>query len=307
MTDLGRLITAMVTPFREDGSVDYPQARALAEALLASGSDGIVVCGTTGEAPTVTDQEKLRLFAEVKKVTRDRAAVIANTGNYSTAHSIELTKEAEVLGVDAILAVVPYYNKPTQEGLYQHFKAISDNTRLPVVVYNVPSRTITDLSAETMIRLSKVANIVGVKEASGNLAQIGAIIDGVSRPNFRVWSGNDSDTLAVMKRGGYGIVSVASHLVGRQIKEMVRLSARGDFEKAGELEAKLLPLFQGLFVVSNPILVKYALSRIGFPVGGLRLPLVSADAKAAAVIDGLLSGMTIDLPLPSSKPEMLKP
>ena len=299
MADLGRLITAMVTPFREDGSVDYGQARALADALFSSGSDGIVVCGTTGEAPTVTDQEKLRPFEEVKTVARDRGTVIANTGNYSTAHSIELTKAAEAAGVDAALLVVPYYNKPTQEGLYRHFKAIADSTRLSCVIYNVPSRTITDLSAETMVRLSKVPNIVGVKEASGNLAQIGAIIDGVSRPNFKVWSGNDSDTVAVMKRGGFGVVSVAAHLVGRQIKEMVRLCARGDFQKAGDLEAKLMPLFQGLFVVANPIPVKHALNLAGFPVGGLRLPLTSADSKTAAVVEALLKGLTIDLPLSS--------
>lgn len=301
MVELGRLLTAMVTPFDKDGAVDFDQASALAGALLASGSDGIVVCGTTGEAPTVTDQEKLQLFAEVKKVSRDRGAVIANTGTYNTAHSIEFTKEAERVGVDAALLVVPYYNKPTQEGLYQHFKAIADNTRLPCIIYNVPSRTVTDLSAETMIRLSKLPNIVGVKEASANLAQIGAIIDGVSRPNFRVWSGNDSDTLAVVKRGGYGVVSVASHLVGRQIKELILLAAKGDIQRAGDLEAKLMPLFQGLFVISNPIPVKHALNRIGFPVGGLRLPLTPADPKSAAVVDGLLKGITIDLPLPAPK------
>ena len=299
MADLGRLITAMVTPFQADGSVDFAQARALADALYASGSDGIVVCGTTGEGPTVTDAEKLRLFAEVKKVARERGAVIANTGTYSTAHSIEMTKAAEAAGVDAALLVVPYYNKPTQEGLYQHFKAIADGTKLPCIIYNVPSRTVTDLSAETMIRLSKVPNIIGVKEASGNLTKIGAIIDGVSRPNFRVWSGNDSDTLAVMKRGGFGVVSVASHLVGKQVHELVRLCSRGDFSKAGELEAKLMPLFKGLFVVSNPIPVKHALNHVGFRVGSPKLPLTPPDAKDAAFIEGLLKGITIDLPLPT--------
>jgi 4-hydroxy-tetrahydrodipicolinate synthase len=301
MAEIGRLITAMVTPFRPDGSVDYDRARALADALFASGSDGIVVCGTTGEAPTVTDQEKLRLFAEIKKVARDRGTVIANTGTYDTAHSIEMTKEAEAVGVDAALLVVPYYNRPSQEGLYRHFKSIADNTRLNCIIYNVPSRTVADLSAETMLRLSKVPNIIGVKEASGNLTQIGAIIYGISRPNFKVWSGNDSDTLAVIKRGGYGVISVASHIVGRQIRELIRLAVKGDYERAQALDAKLAPLNKALFVTANPIPVKHALNHLGFPVGGLRLPLVSADGKDAMAVEAALQGVTVDLPVPAQK------
>ncbi len=301
MTEPGRVITAMVTPFRRDGAVDYAQAKALAKALLASGSDGLVVSGTTGEAPTLTREEKLRLFAEIKQTAGEWGAVIANTGNYNTAESIELTKAAEATSVDAALLVVPYYNKPTQEGLYQHFRAIADATKLPCILYNVPSRTVANLAAETVIRLSKVANIVGVKEASGDIAQIGAIIEGVTRRNFRVWSGNDADTLALMLRGGYGVVSVASHIAGNQIKQLVHLAAEGNKAQAEELHNKLTPLFTGLFVSSNPIPVKHALNYLGFPVGGLRLPMTPADPKTAAQVEGMLKSTKIDLQIPGAK------
>src|SRR5438105_3004492 len=220
MVEIGRLLTAMATPFDREGQVDYSQAARLAHALLDSGSDGLVVAGTTGESPTLTNREKLRLFETIKKATGGRCAVVAGTGNYNTAESIELSHGAREAGADALLLTVPYYNKPTQEGLFRHFEMIARNTTLPCILYNVPSRTITDMSAETTVRLSHIPNIIGIKEASGNLAQIANIIQG-SRGDFRVWSGNDEDTLTVLAVGGYGVVSVASHLVGNQIQQMI--------------------------------------------------------------------------------------
>jgi len=296
VAELGRLLTAMVTPFSGDGAVDYVQARKLALALLASGSDGLVVCGTTGESPTLTTEEKLRLFAEVKEVVGSRGAVIAGTGNYSTQESVQLTREAERIGVDAVMAVVPYYNKPTQEGLFEHFRAIAGSTSLPLIPYNVPARTITNMTPETTIRLSQIDNIVGIKEASGNLEQIAKIIQG-ARPAFRVWSGNDSDTLPVLALGGYGVISVASHLVGKQIKTMIDRYLDGDTVTAAAMHRDLLPLVDALFIVSNPIPVKYALNHVGFRSGPLRLPLTEPDAKSAALIRETVGRYSIDLPV----------
>jgi len=296
MKELGRLLTAMVTPFDEKGAVDYEQAKKLALALINSGSDGLVVVGTTGESPTVTSEEKLRLFGEIKSAVGDKASVVANTGNYSTAESRELTREAERVGVDACLLVVPYYNKPTQEGLYQHFKAIAGGTSLPCIMYNVPSRTVTSLSAETVIRLSQIDNIIGVKEASGNLEQNARIISG-ARQDFRVWSGNDGDTLPIMVLGGYGVISVASHLVGSQLKEMITQVNNGKISEAARLHHSLLPLIKALFLISNPIPVKYALNYIGFRVGKTRLPLTEPDENTAAAIRDALKDCQIDLPL----------
>jgi len=297
MATLGRLITAMVTPFGPDGQVDYIQAQKLAVALLDSGSDGLVVSGTTGESPTLTTAEKLRLFAEVKAAVGDRGCVIAGTGNYSTAESIVLTREAEKQGVDAALLVVPYYNKPTQEGLYQHFKAISSSTRLPCILYNVPARTITNLSAETVLRLAEIDNVVGVKEASANFEQIARIIDGAPG-SFTVYSGNDGDTLPVLAMGGYGVISVISHLVGLQIKDMIEGLLRGEREEAAAIHRRLLPLVNAMFLVANPIPVKHALNHLGFQVGMPRLPLVEPDAKTSAQIAETLKSYRIDLPLP---------
>ncbi len=296
MTNLGRLLTAMVTPFDQGGNVDYEQAKRLAIALLDSGSQGLVVAGTTGESPTLTIDEKLRLFAEVKSAVGNRGAVVAGTGNYSTAESIKLTKEAERLGVDAIMAVVPYYNKPPQQGLYEHFKAIAESTSLPCIVYNVPSRTITNLAADTTIRLSKIDNIVGIKEASGDLNQVAQILQGADE-NFLVYSGNDTDTFSILALGGYGVISVASHLVGVQIIDMMEKYLREKVAEAAAIHRHLLPLVNALFVVSNPIPVKHALNHVGFHVGKLRLPLVEPDEKSAATIEATLKGYKIDLPL----------
>ena len=296
MKKLGRLITAMVTPFNEEGAVDYEQAKKLALALLSSGSEGLVVVGTTGESPTLTREEELRLFTEVKSAVGEQGTIIAGTGSNSTAEALETTKGAEKIGVDACLLVVPYYNKPTQEGLYQHFKTIAQSTSLPCILYNVPSRTVTSLSADTTIKLSHIDNIIGVKEASGNLDQISKIITNTGE-DFLVWSGNDNDTLPILALGGYGVISVASHLVGNQIREMINSAINGKVDKAASIHRHLLPLINALFIVSNPIPVKYALNHIGFYVGKPRLPLTEPDEKSAAFIRDTLKNYKIDLPV----------
>jgi 4-hydroxy-tetrahydrodipicolinate synthase len=296
---IGRLLTAMVTPFDADGKVDYPQARRLAQALVASGSDGVVVAGTTGESPSLTRDEQSRLFAEIKEALDGKGNVVAGTGSNSTAEAIEYTHDAQKVGVDAVLSVVPYYNKPPQEGMYQHFKAIAENTDLPVILYNVPSRTASNMTAETTIRLSQIPNIIGVKEAGGDLDQAADIIKG-AQPGFLVWSGNDDQTYRIMSLGGYGIISVASHIVGKQIKAMMELTLNEDFERAATEHRRLMPLFQGLFIVANPIPVKYAVNKVGFPVGEPRLPLVPPDAETAAEIDALLKAYQVDLPIPAT-------
>ena len=296
MVEIGRLLTAMVTPFDTNGNVNYSKARALAKALLESGSDGLVVAGTTGEAPTLAHDEKLRLFRETKDAVGNDGAIVAGTGNYNTAESIVLGKEAESIGVDGLLLTVPYYNKPTQEGLYQHFKALAESTDPPCIVYNVPSRTVTNMTADTTIRLSHVRNIVGVKEASGDMEQVAKIIS-EAKPGFRVWSGNDSDTFAIMCMGGYGIISVASHLIGKQIKGMMELVVQGKLDEASKEHLRMMPIFMGLFVISNPMPVKYAVDKAGFGVGGPRLPLLVPDEKTAAFVDKLVAGYKVDLPV----------
>lgn len=293
----GRLLTAMVTPFDAEGKVDYQQAKSLAQALLNSGSDGLLLSGTTGESPTLGREEKLRLFTEVKSSIANRGVIVAGTGSYNTRESQELTKEAEKIGVDACLLVVPYFNRPTQEGLFEHFSAIARATTLPCILYNVPSRTVTNLAADTVIKLSQIDNIVGIKEASGNLQQIAHIIQR-ARNGFLVYSGNDSDTLPVLAVGGYGVISVVSHLVGIQLKAMMDTFLTGEIREAAEIHRHLLPLINALFVIPNPMPVKYALNHIGFPVGKTRLPLTEPDEKQAEIIRTTLKSYKIDLPTP---------
>jgi len=286
----------MVTPFNEERAVDYEQAKRLALALLDSGSEGLVVVGTTGESPTLVREEELRLFAEIKSTVGERGAVIAGTGSNNTAEALAATKGAEQAGVDACLLVVPYYNKPTQDGLYRHFKAIAESTSLPCILYNVPSRTVTNLSVETTIKLSQIDNIIGIKEASGNLEQIATIIGGTGE-DFLVWSGNDGDTLPMLALGGYGVISVASHLVGKQISEMIYSFVGGKTDKAALIHRHLLPLINALFVISNPIPVKYAVNHVGFNAGKPRPPLYEPDEKTAALIKDTLKNYQIDLPV----------
>ncbi len=296
MKDLGRLLTAMVTPFDEEGKVDYEQAKRLALALVNSGSDGVVVVGTTGESSTLLREEEFRLFSEIKSAMGKKGTLIANTGSNNTAEAIETTRGAERIGVDACLLVVPYYNKPTQDGLYQHFKTIAQSTNLPCILYNIPSRTVINLSADTVIKLSHIDNIIGIKEGSGNLEQISKIISN-TRDDFLVWSGNDSDTLPILALGGYGVVSVASHLVGQQIREMIDRFIEGKTDEAEAIHRRLLPLVDALFVVSNPIPVKYALNYLSINVGKPRLPLTEPDEKSAALIRDTLKSYQIDLSL----------
>ena len=292
----GRVLTAMATPFDAQGGVDVAQAKHLAVALIGSGTEGLVVTGTTGESPTLTRDEKLSLYAAVLEAVGDRASVIAGTTTYNTAESVEFSREADRLGVHGVLLTVPYYNKPPQEGLFRHFSAIADAVSVPCVLYNVPTRTSLNMTSETTLRLSHVPNIVGVKEASADYEQIARIIQGTDA-DFLVWSGNDADTLAILKMGGYGVVSVVAHLVGRQVQEMVQSFLSGAVEDADAIDARLLPLVNALFIESNPIPLKYMLRTVGFDVGDPRLPLVSPSAESAASIDALLKGHRIDLPV----------
>ena len=297
MAEIGRLLTAMVTPFDDRGEVDYAQARRLAQALLDSGSDGVVVSGTTGEAPTLTHEEKLRLFAEVKDAVDGRGVVIAGTGTYSTAESIELSKEAAERGVDGLLLTVPYYNRPTQEGLYRHFEAIARSTSLPCIMYNIPGRTGTNMTAETTLRLSRVPNIVGVKEASGNFDQIARIVDGAG-DGFRVWSGNDGDTLLILAVGGYGVICVLSHLTGLQMRQLIESYLAGRVDEAAKIHRRLLTLNNALMTLaSNPTPIKYALNQIGFRAGAPRLPLLEPDEATGEKIMAEVRRHHIDLPV----------
>jgi 4-hydroxy-tetrahydrodipicolinate synthase len=296
MAEIGRLLTAMVTPFSRDGALDYAQAGRLARALLDSGSEGLVVAGTTGESPTLTTREKLRLFSEIKQAAGGRGAVVAGTGNYNTAESIELSREAERLGVDALLLTVPYYNKPSQEGMFRHFEAIARATSLPCILYNIPGRTGVNMAAETTLRLSRIPNIAGIKEASGDLVQIATIINGAGG-DFHVWSGNDEDTLPILALGGHGVISVASHLAGVQIAAMIRTFVDGDAPRAAAMHRRLLPLIKALFLAGNPSSVKYALAQAGFDAGQPRLPLVEPEEALAAKIRDAIRAARIDLPV----------
>ena len=295
MTELGRVITAMITPFDDEGQVDYEESALLAKALVGSGSEGLVVTGTTGESPTLTPEERLGLYRAVKAAVGDSAAVIAGTGTNNTAESIANSRDAERAGADAVLLVVPSYNKPPQEGLYQHFRAVAEAVSIPCILYNVPGRTSLNMSAETTIRLSEIDNVVGVKEAGGDLGQITRIIKS-AQGDFRVWSGNDDETFYIVAAGGYGVVSVASHLVGGQIKGMIGMLLEGDIETAAAEHRRLLELNKVIFTVSNPIPIKHAVARRGYRVGRPRLPLVSLTKEEAARIEEVVDSYSIDLP-----------
>lgn len=284
MLDFGRVVTAMITPFNGDDSVDLEMAAKIARHLEANGSQGIVVSGTTGESPTLSRSEKLTLYEVVKEAVSERTAVIAGTGSNSTRDSVALTKEAEAVSVDGIMAVVPYYNKPSQEGLYQHFKAIAGATKLPMMVYNVPSRTITNLSAETVKRLSEIDNVVAIKEAANDVEQA-VEIKRLCPPEFKIYSGNDSFTLPMLSLGGYGVISVASHIVGNEISEMISQFFAGNVGRASEINARLLPVFKALFIASNPVPLKKAMNLLGFEVGQVRLPLVDMAESELAVLE----------------------
>lgn len=271
-----RLITALITPFkRDDLSIDFKGVQELASKLVKEGSEGLLVCGTTGESPNITINEKLDLIKAVKEAVKNSGTVIAGTGSNSTANSIKLTEAAEKVGADGIMLVVPYYNKPNQEGLYQHFKMCAQATSLPVITYNVPGRTGVNMMPETIRKLAEVKNIVGIKEASGSIDQVTAIKT-LMPQEFLIYSGDDSLTLPMLAVGAHGVISVASHLAAKRMKEMIDLYFLGRVEESRKIHLSLYPLFKALFITTNPIPVKKALSLMGLPSGALRLPLTEA-------------------------------
>lgn len=282
-----RLLTAMVTPYDDQLQVDYAKAAELAEYLANNGTEGIVVSGTTGESPVLSDEEKLKLFAAVKGKLGKRIPVWAGTGSNDTKHSLELSKEAEKLGVDGVMLVCPYYNKPSQEGLYQHFKAIAGTVSLPVMLYNVPGRTSINLLPETVARLAEIENIVAIKEASGSMDQVSTLMT-LLPEDMIVYSGDDSLTLPMMALGARGVVSIASHLVGNQILAMIEAFNQGEVKSAADLHKQLFPIFKGLFITTNPVPLKEALNQLGQNVGGLRLPLAEASPTEKTFIQELL-------------------
>ena len=284
---LGTVITAMVTPFDEQGEINYSSAAALARYLVEHGSTGLVISGTTGESPTLTEEEKLKLFRVVVEAVGEKAAVIAGTGSNSTAAAAKLTGKAASTGVRGVLLVTPYYNKPTPEGLYRHFRSVAGSTDLPVMLYNVPGRTGVNMDVETVLRLAEIDNIIALKEAGGNLEQAGEIC-AQAPPGFSLYSGDDALTLPLLSLGAVGVVSVASHLVGPQIAAMIEHYKEGRPEEAARLHQTLLPLFQGLFVAANPIPVKAALNLLGHDVGPLRPPLLPLQEEKLAGLSRLL-------------------
>lgn len=271
--NIGSIATAMVTPFRSDGSINYEQAELLIEHLLATGTASLVITGTTGESPTLSTEEKLSLLKFVVEKVNNRVPVIAGTGSNSTVASIDLSIKAEALGVNGLMIVTPYYNKPNQRGLIAHFTAIANATTLPIVVYNIPSRSVINMELETMVTLSQIPSIKFLKEANGNLDQMTRILS-ETKGNLEVYSGDDSLTLPLLAIGGSGIISVASHVVGNEMHEMIEAFRTGNHTEASRIHQSLLPLIQALFKHPNPIVVKYALSKVGIDAGSLRLPLV---------------------------------
>lgn len=293
MKNFGHIITAMVTPFDELGKVDEKKAKALVKHLLSSGTESIVVAGTTGEGPTLSKKEKIDLFRLVKLELAGKHPMIANVGSNNTQETIDFIRVVEEQGVaDALLLANPYYNKPSQEGLYQHFKAIAESTKLPIMLYNIPGRTSVNLEAETTIRLSLIPNIVSIKEASGNLSQIAKVIEGTSA-DFTVYSGDDNLTLPILALGGDGVVSVASHIVGKQMQDMITLFYEGYTEDAAQLHRKLLPIFEGIFIATNPTPIKEILNMSGIEVGGVRLPLVHVTDTEYSFLKELTKSLDI--------------
>ncbi len=286
--DFGRLLTAMVTPLDKDLSVDYEQARKLARYLVETGSEGVVVAGTTGESPTLTKDEKVELFKVVVEEVGGEAVVIAGTGGNNTAESIVLTLAAEKAGVDGVMLVGPFYNKPSQEGLYQHFKAVAESTDLPVMLYNIPGRTAVNILPETVSRLAGVENIVAIKEASGSLDQVSELRRNLP-DNFAIYSGDDSMTLPLMALGGKGVVSVAAHIVGPKMKDMINAFTSGNTTMATKMHLELFPVFKAMFVATNPVAVKFALNMTGWRVGSPRLPLVETNAEEKETIKKILA------------------
>lgn len=293
MVSFGKVITAMVTPFHEDGSVNYAVAEQLAAHLVEQGTDAVVVCGTTGESPTLTWDEEHELFQVVQKAVLGKAKVIAGTGSNCTQEAINATQKAAKLGLDGSLQVVPYYNKPPQEGLYRHFQAIAQSSPdLPIMLYNIPGRTGQNLLPETVARLAEIPNIVAIKEASGNLEQVSQVRR-LTPSEFKIYSGDDSLTLSMLAVGSSGVVSVASHLVGRQLQEMIQAFEAGQAQVATEIHIRLFGLFKALFLTANPIPVKIALNLQGWKVGSTRLPLYDPSVEVTNTLKDVLSQLNL--------------
>jgi 4-hydroxy-tetrahydrodipicolinate synthase len=292
MMNFGQVLTAMVTPFDQNGEVDFNATRILVDYLIENGTDGIVVAGTTGESPTLTTEEKVALFKFVVDAVNGRVPVIAGTGSNNTRASISLTKLAEETGVDGIMLVAPYYNKPSQEGMYQHFKAIAESTPLPIMLYNIPGRSVVNLSVETIVRLSQIPNIVALKEASGNLDAMAEIIS-QAPSDFTLYSGDDGLALPVLAIGGAGVVSVASHIIGNEIQEMINHFKNGHVQEAASAHRRLLPIMKALFAAPNPAPVKAALNMNGVNVGGLRLPLLPLTTEEQRTLQGVLPASNV--------------
>lgn len=286
--NMPRMITAMITPYDKKQEVNYHKVTELVEHLIENGSEGIVVCGTTGESPVLTREEKLQLYSIVKETANGRIPIFAGTGSNNTRQTVELSREAEKLGVNGIMLVTPYYNKPSQQGLYEHFKTVAEAVGLPVMLYNVPGRTSANLQPATVKHLSEVENIIAIKEACGDMDQVSELIR-LLQGSLTVYSGDDSITLPMMAIGAHGIVSVASHIIGRQIKSMIESFINGDTSKAAKIHSDLFPIFKGLFITSNPVPLKAALNLMGMEVGGLRLPLVPATKDEQEKIKYLLT------------------
>lgn len=293
MVNFGRVLTAMITPFAADGNVNYAVAEKLANHLVEHGTDALVVCGTTGESPTLTWDEEYQLFQVVKQAVAGKAKVIAGTGSNSTEEAIAATQKAAKLGLDGSLQVVPYYNKPPQAGLYQHFRAIAESSPdLPIMLYNIPGRTGQNLLPETIAQLAEVPNIVAVKEASGNLDQVSQIRR-LTAAEFGIYSGDDSLTLPLLAVGGQGVVSVASHLVGEHLQQMIQAFETGQTQAAANIHLQLFPLFKALFVMTNPIPLKAALSLQGWQVGATRLPLCDASDEVHQTLKSVMAELSL--------------
>ncbi len=290
---LGEVLTAIVTPFRPDGSIDFHRFAALAQHLVENGSDGIVVAGTTGEAPTLSEDERIELFRVAVGAVGDRATVVAGTGTYSTAESIHLTRRAHDVGVDGILVVTPYYNKPPQRGIVAHFAAIAEVTDLPIVVYNIPSRSVVNIEPETIVELARIPTVKAVKQANPDLHQARSIVE---HAGLDLYAGDDNLIFPFLEVGGIGGVCVHTHVCGPQVKEMIRLYRQGDHVEARRLNEATEPAYELLRVVSNPIAIKAALNMLGHEVGGLRLPLVEATEEERNQIRDCLERLHVPVP-----------
>jgi 4-hydroxy-tetrahydrodipicolinate synthase len=286
---LGEVLTAAVTPFDDRGEIDFRKFGELCNFLVDNGSDGVVVAGTTGESPTVTDEERLRLFETAIDAVGERATIVGGTGTYSTAHSVQLTEKAHELGVDAVLVVTPYYNKPPQRAIVEHFKAIAHASDRPIVVYNIPGRVVINIEPETIAELAEIPNVVAVKQANEDLEQARRIVD----LGLALYAGDDNLVQPFLELGGAGGVCVHTHIVGPHVKEQVRRHRAGDVEGARTIDRQLEPAYEILRVVSNPIAIKCALNLLGHEVGGLRLPMVEATDEERERIRGCLERLKL--------------